>query len=141
MYIYKALVGHLPRTNQMKLVNMINQHSDEIVQPVNLTEYDYGIVCQSQATYVGVFLVKVVQGQESKEFHVSHFGMVPSHRGVGNGSAMLALLKEEATGGDSVVVKIPVDCPSWKKQKLETWGFQSISSETDGNFTSYQLQI
>ena len=133
MYIYKALVGCLPYVNKMKLVRLINQYSDEFIECKELMEYDYGIICQTHGSYAGVFLVKVHSETDRNACQISHFGLIPEHRGNGHGMDMITVLKDERGPGGSIVVNVPANFPTWKLDKLKVWGFHAMENMVDGN--------
>jgi len=133
MYIYKALVGCLPYVNKMKLVRLINQYSDQFIECKDLIEYDYGIVFQTHGSYAGVFLVKVHSETIRNACQISHFGLIPEHRGHGHGNDMITVLKDERGPGGSIIVNVPAEFPNWKLDKLKVWGFHPTENTADGN--------
>lgn len=125
MYTYKALVGSLPATNKVKVVQLINQFSGDIIDLTDLDAYNYGVISQGQGMYLGVFLVKEHLEGKCKEFAVSHFALSPKHHSDDNGMNMIALLKEEMQAGDSIKIALPVHS-SIKKDNLNMWGFERM---------------
>ncbi len=120
-------------SNKMKLVQLINQHSDQIIEPIEFSAYNYGVICQSQATYVGVFLVKETETGNSKAFSISHFAVAPNHRGNGYGLGMISLIKDELKKGDSITIAAPESTCAWKNNKLLTWGFEAVDADAAGD--------
>ena len=141
MYIYKALVGSLPMSNKLKLVQLINQHSDQIIEPIDLSAYSYGVIYQSQAMYVGVFLVKEIQNNDGKEFVISHFAIASNNRGRGYGSGMISLVIDELKKGDHITIMAPESTCKWKINKLLMWGFEAVNADKIGDsaHVAYQL--
>ena len=133
MYTYKALVGSLPATNKVKVVQLINQFSGDIIDFQDLEAYNYGVISQGHGMYIGVFLVKEHLEGTCKEFAVSHFALSPKHHSDETGMNMIALLREGMKAGDSINIALPVQSSYIKNDNLNMWGFERVQEGDTAN--------
>lgn len=129
MYVYKALVDCLPGSNKIKLASIVNQSSHSVIEPLSLSMYDFGVVCQANASYCGVILVRVNNVDQHKEFVLDHFCVLPGQRRRGYGSALFGCIKEEMKPGDEAYVTTERDPPLWKSDLLRRWGWEPVEGE------------
>tara|TARA_B100001540_G_C15386111_1_gene452315 strand:- start:134 stop:553 length:420 start_codon:yes stop_codon:yes gene_type:complete len=134
MYVYKVLVNCLPRSNQLKLVSLINQSSEKFIDTHMLNAYDYGIICQANASYVGVILVR----EQDNDSHVDHFCVLPSQRRKGYGQALFQSFVTEMKSNSTASIQTREAMPEWKIDLFDRWGWEK-TKETDSGHCVYTL--
>ena len=138
MYVYKSLVHFLPLSNKFKLVSTVNQSSFTVIEPHNLSLYDFGVVCQANSSYCGVILLRVINVDQHREFILDHFCVLPEQRRRGYGSALFGCFKEEMKPGDEAYLKTESDPPLWKSDLLRRWGWEVVEGD-DKEQNKYRL--
>tara|TARA_B100001540_G_scaffold284144_1_gene276222 strand:- start:51724 stop:52149 length:426 start_codon:yes stop_codon:yes gene_type:complete len=141
MYVYKVLVNALPPTNKIKLVSLINQSSCTAMDPVSLTEYEYGIICQANATYVGVILVRLQKTDAKQKLILDHFCVLPHQRRKKYATSMFECLKSELNPTDRVDMRLNTLIPEWQVDLLERWGWQKSSDTAHEQEVMYTLTL
>ena len=99
-----------------------------------LDAYDYGIICQANASYVGVILVQ----QQDSKLHVDHFCVLPCHRRKGYGQALLQSFVTEIEPNQKAFIQTREVMPEWKIDLFDRWGWEK-TKETDSGYCVYTL--
>ena len=141
MYTYKALVGCLPATNKIKLVNMINQNSNTIIDVHELDQYEFGIICQANATYVGVVLVRKLQDDSEHNYEVEHMCVSAKHRKKGYGNDIMQALKSEFKPGESLVTCVRIQNEAWLLALVDRWGWKETTVGENEEYQTYTMTI
>tara|TARA_B100001758_G_scaffold47314_2_gene38060 strand:+ start:4399 stop:4824 length:426 start_codon:yes stop_codon:yes gene_type:complete len=141
MYTYKALVGCLPATNKIKLVNMINQNSSTFIDVQELAKYEFGIICQANATYVGVLLVRKLEENSKYNYEVEHMCVAAKHRKNGYGHDIMQALKGEFESGVNLVTRVRNNNEAWLSALIERWDWKRTEDSEDEEYQTYTMTL
>lgn len=138
MYVYKVLVNALPATNKMKLVSVINQSSNSVLDLSDMSKYEYGIICQANAAYVGAILLRP---SGENVFVLDHFCVMSHHRRKHYGTSMFECLKADLRPADKFVMHIDGSIPEWQTDLLRRWGWVAGTAEQSNQKVTYELTL
>lgn len=138
MYVYKVLVNALPATNKMKLASVINQSSNSVMDPLDMSKYEYGIICQANAAYVGAILLRA---SGKNVFVLDHFCVMSNDRRKHYGTSMFEFLKADMKPGDKFVLHIDGNIPEWQTDLLRRWEWVAGTAEQSNQRVTYELTL